>query len=196
MTVAERLPTTMTIAEFLAALPPETERHRVELIDGVPTAMVRSKLRHGVIIANLSFNLGAAVRRQGCRLVAESLVASAERDDMLVSPDLFVLCGPTDDSARYATNPSLVIEVLSPSTAIHDRGVKFGFYQSLASVQQILLVYADERRVESWTRLPAPDEDGQHWRLTVSSDGDAIAFPDLDLTLPLAAVYENTSLAS
>lgn len=196
MTVAERQRTPLSIPKFLASLPPEREHRLFELIEGHAVAMVGGKLRHSRIVMNFVRHLAPALRSNCELLTSEVFVASEERDDMLVVPDLMVRCGPADDSLRMVTDPSLIVEVLSPSTALLDRGVKLGFYQSLASVLQILLVYADERRVESWTRLTAPDEDGQHWRLTVSSDGDAVAFADFDLTLPLTAVYENTSLAS
>lgn len=196
MTVAERLRASLTIPEFLSSLLPDREQRRVELIDGLPVAMVGAKLRHSRIAMNLVRHFVPAVP-EGCELLtSETYVASEERDDMLVVPDLMMRCGPADDATRYVTDPCLVIEILSPSTALLDRGVKLAFYQTLPSLQQILLVYGEECRVESWTRLTAPDEDGLTWRTTVSGRGDTIPVIRLDLALPITAVYENTSLAS
>lgn len=197
MTVAQRLPNTMTKAEFLAALPPAKEDRRCELIDGRPVAMVGARLGHARIVTNLALSLGRPVRQRGCDLViSETFVASEERDDMLVAPDLFVCCNAVADEVRFVTNPCLVIEVLSPSTAIHDRGSKLHFYQALPSVTQILLVYTDECRVESWVRRAEPDEDGLAWDIRVAARGSTVALPDFAIDLPIAAVYENTSLAS
>ena len=65
-------------------------------------------------------------------------------------------CAPAQRGARAITEPELIVEVLSPSTAAHDRGVKLADYRKIASVEQILLVASEDRHVEVWLRA----EDG------------------------------------
>ena len=80
-------------------------------------------------------------------------------------------------------DPVLIIEVLSPSTAVHDRGRKVEDYSRLPSVKEILLVSSEERRVRSWRR------DGRRWIVE-----DLIGEAELPLDtvpdpIPLAAIY-------
>lgn len=83
-------------------------------------------------------------------------------------------------------NPSVIVEVLSPTTETYDRGKKFKYYQQLESLQEYLLVDQDEVRVEHYVRQ------GERWLLTLAGDlGATIRLPTIACTLALAAVYEN-----
>ena len=66
-------------------------------------------------------------------------------------------CAPADAGRRYVAEPILIAEVLSPSTQLHDRGRKLDDYRQLPSVQEILLVASEQRRVQHWRR------DGPRW---------------------------------
>lgn len=71
-------------------------------------------------------------------------------------PDVSVACGGTFenvDGVRSLQNPSLVVEVLSPSTANMDRGDKLICYQTLPSLQAYLLVSKDRPLVQVYERL-------------------------------------------
>src|ERR1700685_4096193 len=69
-----------------------------------------------------------------------------------------VVCGPpklADDQNETLLNPTLLIEVLSPSTEAHDRGFKFLHYRQLESLQEYALVWQAEPRVEIFRRQPS-----------------------------------------
>jgi Uma2 family endonuclease len=78
----------------------------------------------------------------------------------------------------------LIVEVLSDSTEAVDRREKRANYQKIPSLREIVLVAQDDRRVEIYRR------DGAHWAADIVTEGD-VALTSLDLTLPLAALYED-----
>src|SRR3954469_16024602 len=90
---------------------------------------------------------------------------------MYTYPDVAVVCGePQLEDAHGDTllNPTLIVEVLSPSTELYDRGAKFGYYRQLSSLREYLLVAQDKMLVEHYVL----QEDG--WLLTATSDPEAV----------------------
>jgi Uma2 family endonuclease len=80
--------------------------------------------------------------------------------------------------------PTVVVEVLSPSTQGYDRSQKFALYRRLVSLKEYVLVDPDTRRVEAFRRS-AQDE----WVLHDMSDGEALQMAALDVSVPLAEVF-------
>jgi Uma2 family endonuclease len=68
-----------------------------------------------------------------------------DRDDSFYQFDLAVTCAPADPGRRYIAEPELIIEVLSPSTELHDRGRRLDDYRQLPSLREVLLVASEER---------------------------------------------------
>lgn len=82
-------------------------------------------------------------------------------------------------------NPTVVIQVLSRKTELHDRGRKFQGYRSLPSVQEYLLIWPDEPYVEHFVRQ-SPNE----WRYSqIMGLEQSVELPSIGCTLPLADVY-------
>jgi Uma2 family endonuclease len=96
------------------------------------------------------------IKGSACRVFGSDMRISG-KGKRFFYPDLSVLCGPTlfhYELKDTATNPTLVIEVLSLSTAAYDRGAKFLSYQGIASLQEYVLVHQDRAMVEQYTRRP------------------------------------------
>ena len=99
-----------------------------------------------------------------------------------------MICGspagsPQDRNA--ATNPTLLAEVLSPSTEGWDRGGKFAHYRRIPTLQHYLLVSVDQVRVELFTRTA----DGR-WLLSEHGPGTTVPLSAIDLEIPVDALYE------
>jgi Uma2 family endonuclease len=174
-----------TVEEFLA-WDDGTDR-RCELIGGQIVAMAPPSEAHAAIIINLGAELRSRLRPPW-RVLAELGVRLPDREDSFYQFDLAVTCAPADPARRYVAEPELIVEVLWPSTALHDRGRKLDHYRQLASLNEILLVASEERRVQHWRR------DGTHWAVD-NLIGDA----DLQLAIaptpiPLAAIYEGSGV--
>ncbi|HEX6112547.1 MAG TPA: Uma2 family endonuclease [Geminicoccaceae bacterium] len=90
-------------------------------------------------------------------------------------------------AAPAIAEPRLIVEVLSPSTAAHDRGVKLADYRRLATVEQILMVASEDRHVEAWPRA----EDG--WNVQDLIGDAAIPLAIDGQPLPLATVYDGVA---
>lgn len=158
---------------------------RYELIDGRIVAMAPPTLAHGTVVANIARHIGNRLKPP-CRVVVEAGITPAERIDTWYQADLVVTCAPAERGARAVVEPKLIVEVLSPTTAAHDRGVKLADYRKIASVEQILLIASEDRHVEVWRRA----EDG--WRVQ-DLIGDAAIPLAIGQPLPLAAVYDGVA---
>ena len=160
---------------------------RYELIDGRPVAMAPPAEAHGTIVANFV----AAIRprlKPPCRVVVEAGNVPAERADSWYQADLVVTCAPAERGARAIGEPRLIVEVLLPSTAAHDRGVKLADYRKLGTVEQILMVASEDRHVEVWRRA----KDG--WNVQDLIGDAAIPLSMDGQPLPLAAIYDGVAL--
>lgn len=107
-------------------------------------------------------------------------------DDYAPIPDVVVQCGePPADG--YTSDPLLVVEVLSPSTLLLDRGRKTEFYQTVPSLRSLLLVDQDEVQVEVWRREV-------EWTMKIAGPGETIDLPELGGSLAVAEIDARLSL--
>jgi Uma2 family endonuclease len=174
-----------TVEAFLAWDDGTDRRH--ELVDGQIAAMAPPSETHATIV----MNLGTAIRNQlrpPCRVLGEFGVRLEGRDDTSYRFDLTVTWAPAEAARRYIADPVLIVEVLSPSTRLHDRGRKRDDYRQLPSVQEIMLVAREQRRVQHSRR------EGPRWIVE-----DRIGDVDLRLAavpdpIPLASVYEGSGI--
>ncbi len=179
-------------AEYLA-YERETDT-KSEYIAGQIVAMSGSSLAHNRINVNLLRILSTQTLDGPCETFSGDMRVKVTAQGMYTYPDLSMVCGePQFEDTQVDTllNPTLIIEVLSPSTERYDRGAKFGYYRALPSLQAYLLVAQDRMLVEQFVR------DGDGWRLTVVSDPAAgLPLPAIGCTLPLAEVYRRVGLAT
>jgi Uma2 family endonuclease len=104
-------------------------------------------------------------------------------------PDVMVTCDARDHAAdRFLEHPVLVVEVLSEATAAFDRGDKFAAYRRLPSLREYAVIDIDARRVECFRRDAA-----NHWVLFEFAGDAACEFASIELSLPLAAVFEDVA---
>jgi Uma2 family endonuclease len=179
MIAVESLPR-MSVSDYLAFERGSEIRH--ELVDGYLYAMTGASDRHEEIAANLLAALHQHLQGSGCRVYGSNLKIRIG-DDFLY-PDLFVRCAAERGDSYFKTDPKLVVEVLSPNTQRYDRGDKRLAYQSLASLQEYVLVAQDEPSIELYRRT----EDG--WQVTRHRGaGTSIKLGCIDLVIRLDGIY-------
>ena len=174
----------MSLAEFLEW--DDGTDTRYELVGGRVIALPVCSVAHGTILANLACDVGNRLRAP-LRAAIRGGIIPQHRDHTYYLADLVVAGGPPASQAQSFANPVLIIEVLSPSTAQHDRGTKLVDYREIPSVQEILLVSSEARRVEIWRR------EGARW-IVETLIGDAERrLAAVDESIPLSAIYENVA---
>lgn len=160
----------------------QVEKH--ELVQGEIFAMTGVRRSHGRVLSNLVRILGNELLGSPCQVFADSMKLQVA-DDTILYPDVFVTCSPADlATEQIFREPTLVIEVLSPSTQAYDRSKKFALYRRLASLQEYTLVDPETRRVEAFRRTPA-----DQWVLHDMSDDDAMQVASLGCALRLADIF-------
>ncbi|RTQ50942.1 Uma2 family endonuclease [Hymenobacter gummosus] len=159
---------------------------RHEFYRGEIYAMSGGLGTHNIAVQNCAISLRAALRGKGCRVFVENIRLAVMEGEGYTYSDVMVTCHP-DDTPNNGTmyHPVMVIEVLSPSTASHDRVWKFNRYTQLPSLQHYLLVSVDNWLVEWFRREPSGV-----WSYTpLAGADDAVQVPELGLSLPLADIY-------
>lgn len=164
--------------------------YKHELLDGRVLDMVGGSENHSIITAQVTMLLGMHLRGRSCTVFSSDLrVATPGRSYFY--PDVTVTCGPRQfehEQRDSLTNPTVIVEVLSPSTAAYDRGDKFHAYQTIPSLQHYVLIAHDQPQIEVFTR----HETG--WLVTRTVGLEAQAdLPAIRCSLLLSEVYENVS---
>lgn len=184
----------ITEAEYLARERASAGKH--EYFDGEIFAMTGASEPHNLIASNVTASLHRQLRGRACRIYPSDMRLKVMETGLNTYPDLTIVCGPsqfTDPIKRDTlTNPTVIIEILSPSTERYDRGLKFQNYRTIASLQDYLLIAQDTARIERYTR-----QESNQWIFTEAIGLDSsLSIASLGATLDLADVYEQVDLPS
>lgn len=174
----------MTVKEYLEA--DQVSDRPLEYHDGEIFPIAESSYRHAAIGLNLGVFLKQGLKGKPCHAIGTMRVRISATQ--YVQPDLIVICGQpafTEESDPSLTNPSVIIEILSPSTAGYDYSGKFQLYRQLPSFEEYVLVAQDQPRIEIFRRMT----DGR-WILSTYEGEAAVAkVESLEIEIPLAEVY-------
>src|ERR1017187_9721416 len=126
-----------------------------EYYQGEMFAMSGAREGHNLIVWNLAAELHRQLRKKPCRAYINDMRVRVNAPGLYPSPDVAAVCGEPqflDENRDTLLNPSLIVEVLSPSTDAYDRGRKFEHYRSVESVSYFLWVSSERVSVELYTR--------------------------------------------
>jgi Uma2 family endonuclease len=171
------------IEEFLAWAAGQERKH--ELVGGDAVMMAGASRQHDRIVVNALGELRNQLRGRPCQpFCSDTFVRIPAGNARL--PDLGVDCGPFDRRSVAATDPRLVVEVLSPNTRRYDSHAKLDEYKTVEGLEYILLVDPDEPRVSLYWR-----DQSRNWMNDQISGMDAaVELPSLGVQLRLADLYE------
>jgi len=181
---------TQSECDFDAYLANEREAVDVkhEYVAGQVFAMTGASYDHNLIVSNVIGELRAQLKTRSCAVLSNDMRVRIEAADAAKYPDIVALCGEPrfyDGRRDLLLNPSLVVEVLSPSTEAYDRGEKFAIYRSLDSLQEYVLIAQDRISVEVFTR----QTDGR-WLLSVYTElGQTLVLDAIEGRLSVEEVY-------
>ncbi|MDT0630201.1 Uma2 family endonuclease [Rubrivirga sp. S365] len=180
----------LSASEFFEWEAGQLDKH--EFYHGEVFSMAGGTPEHARLAIRAAFQLERALAGGPCQTFSSDLAVELEPGGHYCYPDLTVVCGPVERSEHgpAATNPTVVVEVLSPSTARWDRGGKAEVYRRVPSLQAIVFVATDRQSVEGLAR------DGERWVL-IEPDADRQFLLDaLGVSLDVEALYDGMGLSA
>ncbi|MEO6322142.1 MAG: Uma2 family endonuclease [Polaromonas sp.] len=169
--------TVFTSADYLLWEADQLERH--EFLNGEVFAMAGAEDRHVTVAGNLYIALRQHLSGSPCRTYMSDMRLHIAAANSYFYPDVLVTCSALDlASAMVKTEPKLIVEVLSPSTAAYDRGLKFSHYRRLASLEEYVLIDLDTRSTDCFRKR----DDGL-WVLHPFARGESVALASVALDL-------------
>lgn len=182
-----------TLEEYL-----ELDKHsdeRYEYFDGEVLSLNGGSINHERIIKNLLRRLEEKLEGKDCEAFPSNLRLKVPAAFPYRYPDVSVICGELQSEElagqQLVLNPSVIIEVLSPTTEAYDLGKKFTAYQSIESFREYLLIAQDRPHVIQYVR-----QAGGKWLRSEHQGLDAVLeLESLNLALPLSEIYQRVSFA-
>lgn len=167
----------------------QTSVGKHEYFHGEIYAMTGGTEAHNLLSGNTYAALHAQLRRRPCRVYNSDQRIKVQATGLYTYPDVTIVCGQPQfmDQLRLTLlNPTVIIEVLSPSTERYDRGMKFQNYRTIPTLQDYLLIAQDNHRIEHYIR----QETGE-WLLREAVGLAAqVTIHSIDCILSLEDVYE------
>lgn len=182
--------TKLTVAEYLAFERASESKH--EFFDGELFAMTGGTPAHSLIASNFIREAGNALKDRPCVVYTSDLRVKVNATGLYTYPDVTIVCGEQkfdDNQSDTLINPTIVVEVLSKSTASYDRGPKSKHFRKIDSLQALILIEQDSPVVEVYCR----QSDGK-WILTDATElTDSIAIEPIGISIPLTEIYRNVT---
>ncbi len=166
-----------------------------EYYDGEMFAVAGAKQAHNRLVANLIGALHRQFRSRPCDVYPSDMRIMVPATGLYTYPDVTAVCGDQrflDDQNDTLLNPSLLIEVLSPSTEAYDRGRKFEQYQSIESLRENLLVASDRLHADLYSR----QTDGRWLQTAVDTLEGSLKLESVNVEITMSDLYEKVDLAS
>ena len=160
---------------------------RNEYYNGEIFAMAGASREHNLTVANLLRDIGNQLEDRPCESYPSDMRVFIEATGLYTYPDVSVVCGEPrfqDREVDTLLNPTVIVEVLSPTTEAYDRGDKFRHYRRIDSLREFVLISQDRMMVERYTRQ------GKDWVLSEMTDPDQVLkLESIGCQIPLDRIY-------
>lgn len=180
-----------TIEEYLEMENAALEKH--EYYKGEIFAMSGASARHNVLSSNLIISLGISLKGKSCQPYGSDMRIHIPENSLFTYPDISIICGDVisaNEDENTAIGPTVIIEILSPSTRNYDRGEKFMLYRAIPALKNYILVDSESIHAEHF----AINKEGL-WQLKEHNKiYEEIFIETLNVTLPMKEVYERSKL--
>ena len=170
--------------EFLEWERTQTEKH--EFVAGEVFAMAGASRKHNLVAGNVFRHLAAAISGSPCRAFISDIKLEVAFGERFYYPDVMVTCDPRDLAAeQIMVAPSLIIGVLSASTAAYDRGEKFAAYRTITELQEYVLIDPETGRVDGFRR-----ESPERWIVVDYAPDGPVLFTSLQVELGRSQIFD------
>lgn len=175
-------------AEYLAFERDAQNKH--EYLNGEIYAMAGASPQHNQIGFNATVSLGSQIKGRNCRGYTADQKVRTDPQDLFSYPDITIVCGEPefhDDHKDVILNPTVIIEVLSPTTEAYDRTEKFARYRTIQSLRDYLLIAQDRPCIEHFIRQKGK----RQWMYNVETELiSSLWIESIKCELKLADVYD------
>lgn len=179
----------VTINEYLEMERTSPEKH--EYYQGEIFAMGGASINHNRISINMASQLSLKLDEKGCEPFGSDLRIHIPKNTLYTYPDLSIICGELktmNDEPDTVINPTVIIEILSPSTQRYDRLEKFSLYREIESFKEYILI--DSRKSHVQKHLLTPEG----WLLTdYKNTADSFSINSVGITISLKDIYKGIS---
>ena len=158
-------------------------------------SMAGAAKRHIIISRNIMRDIATALRGKSCQPCGSDMRIFIPENTLYTYPDLSIICGDAmsmliEENKEFASQPIVIIEILSPSTRAYDKGEKFVLYRAIPSLKEYILIDTDAVHIEAF-RI---NERG-NWELEeYKSLADKFPVPSVGIELFMQDIYEDTKL--
>ena len=181
------LPTYISPEEYLRMERQSETKH--EYLHGEVFARASANEEHNLIAGSTHAALYPITIRRSCKIYPSAMRVRIPATGLYTYPDITIVCETPqfeDSEVDTLRNPTVIVEVLSPSTENYDRGKKFEYYRSLPTFQEYLLIDQERVYVEHYYRLHIG-----RWEYTIlTSLAEAVNLQSITLEIPLRHLYE------
>jgi Uma2 family endonuclease len=163
--------------------------YKSEYLNGEIFAMSGASRKHNLITGNIGGEFHQQLKGKPCEVYLSDMRLKVTATGLYTYPDVVAVCGEPKFEDEYLDtllNPTLLVEVLSPSTERYDRIAKSSYYRTIGSLAEHLLVAQDEVRLEQYVK----QADGQWLLFEFSSLDSVVELPSIGCTLVLRDVYD------
>lgn len=177
----------LTAQEYLEWEEQQEQKH--EFFQGEVFAMSGASPRHNVLFKNLFVELGSKLKGKPCQPYGSDLRIHIPQNTLYTYPDISIICNDIINNTDDIIEPTVIIEILSPSTKNYDKGGKFTLYRDIPELKEYILIDSESVAIEAF-RI---NEKG-HWELEEYKQlSEILEFPGLNLSLPLTDIYNGIS---
>lgn len=173
-------------AAYLELERQDTEKH--EYYKGEIFNMSGASYEHNIIENNIRVTIGIFLKGKQCRPFGSNLRVSVQANTLYTYPDILVICDEPkfiDDAFDTVLNPTLIIEILSPSTANYDKGIKFELYRDIPSLKEYITVDSTKFHVAQFIK-----NDDKTWTLhEFKTPEEAFSISCIDMPLKVSDWY-------
>lgn len=170
----------------------ETADVKHEYYRGEIFAMAGGTIAHNQIVSNTVSEINLFLRGKSCQVFPSDLKVHNKANTLFTYPDISIVCGEPEKWQGHndtITNPVVIIEVLSKSTQLYDRGQKFKLYRSLPSLKEFILLSSLEYMVEHYTKQADDSWNFREW----TDPDDTLTIESIDFSCSVKDLYRNVS---
>ena len=181
----------MSIQEYLEFEKNSIDKH--EYYRGEIFIRAGAMPKHNVIFKNVFGSVAMHLKGKSCQPYGSDLRINIPENTLFTYPDISIICGDivtSEHDEDTATQPIVLIEILSKRTKDYDRGSKFKLYRDIPTLKEYILIDSESISIEAFSI-----NQNNHWELKeYKTVENTLSIATIDFQLPLIEIYEGTKL--